>query len=711
MFPKATYNPMSMGFQYPGQQHHQQQSPSIYQSQYNGFNRQMQVPFQQAPLPPGQSLPRGQSLPASMRQHPPSNRQNPPPNRQNPPSNRQNPPPNSIYPPNLSQRYEQYEPSAVIQQYDYRHNYVPQGKRHHKHRNISSNGVTDQDLQPDREKSTKKKSKESHQNQSPALENHIKQDETTINDHQEEQSLPIENIPNVNQSEDHGVGVEQQQPQQQQQNSEEKKNRKSRSKKKNHHRHDHVETNNHDDNTYFQTQPSAFFAELPSHVKVHQQPLYTSYNQVYEESILRGDLYQKQAKRSTRLPPEAKQKLLPHEEDKKKPYPVVGYFQQQQQQQYNDARPPFSPYQPYTARPHFYGPTVPYNPRQAWSNINGNNMVDEQKIDRLRNHIQALEHELHKLQKKLYKATLHRNEVAIRGESHRIQHRSKREAIGSPRQTPVIVELNSTINDNVKEPSTTSSKIHRNRTESDHSSQQGQNHVQHTNEISEQNVTSFDNHVRSQSPDQYQIDSHERTYLNDNQILESEEKISLPKKSSREETAAQLAHAAAAHVNARQQFPPPPPPSSSQPKILHQTDVLPAQEQQIRGQIQCLPVNGNIHHSNDLQQQRNVANLNNNEFHINKDEPRNFESVEKILDAFERIYMKDRKTATTPVKVKYIPDEQHSICYHQRNKNNNNQYRSASPSSQTTTSSSSTWSNTSDEPSLGGLPQKMVIIE
>ncbi|CAF4531042.1 unnamed protein product, partial [Rotaria magnacalcarata] len=50
---------------------------------------------------------------------------------------------------------------------------------------------------------------------------------------------------------------------------------------------------------------------------VHRQPLYAGYTQAYEESIRRGDVSRKQAKRSTRLPPEVKQQLFPHEDDHK----------------------------------------------------------------------------------------------------------------------------------------------------------------------------------------------------------------------------------------------------------------------------------------------------------------------------------------------------------------------------------------------------------
>ena len=48
MFPTGVFNPVSMGFQYPGQQ----PTAKIYQSQYGGFNPQIPISFQQAPPPP-----------------------------------------------------------------------------------------------------------------------------------------------------------------------------------------------------------------------------------------------------------------------------------------------------------------------------------------------------------------------------------------------------------------------------------------------------------------------------------------------------------------------------------------------------------------------------------------------------------------------------------------------------------------------------------
>lgn len=91
-------------------------------------------------------------------------------------------------------------------------------------------------------------------------------------------------------------------------------------------------------------------------------------------------------------------------------------------------------------------------------------------------------------------------------------------------------------------------------------------------------------------------------------------------------------------------------------------------------------------YSND--QNPNFNQSNNNEL-LDNSEPRRNRSVEKILDAFERFYMKEGKSTTIPMKVKYIPEDSNTIPYRQRNTNNNNRHRSTSRSSQKSTSSSS----------------------
>lgn len=145
------------------------------------------------------------------------------------------------------------------------------------------------------------------------------------------------------------------------------------------------------------------------------------------------------------------------------------------------------------------------------------------------------------------------------------------------------------------------------------------------------------------------------------QISESDPK-SAPK-SAREETAAQLAHAAAAHVNARQQIPPPPP--------VQGQYVYP--QGGFRGPPPPhFPPAGNVHYPHDPYQQppqHNFNQSNNNELPDHNGERRHRRSADKILDAFERFYM--TKSTTAPMKVKYIPEDNHH-SHHQRNSNNNN---------------------------------------
>jgi hypothetical protein len=210
--------------------------------------------------------------------------------------------------------------------------------------------------------------------------------------------------------------------------------------------------------------------------------MYNGYNQAYEESLRRGDVYHKQAKRSTRLPPEVKQQLLPHEDDQQKKYPFSAY---PQQQTFPAIHPSFNPYQPYAPQPGFYGPPTPYNvPQPPWSTIGGIHGPAEHEIQRLRSHIHTLEGELHKLQKKLNQATLNHEGTT------RTHHRSKHEEVGSPRQTPVIVELNSTTAENHRESSSKKKHRHRNR-----SSQQGQNLGQQTGETNPDQTASNQQHI------------------------------------------------------------------------------------------------------------------------------------------------------------------------------------------------------------------------
>jgi hypothetical protein len=143
-------------------------------------------------------------------------------------------------------------------------------------------------------------------------------------------------------------------------------------------------------------------------------------------------------------------------------------------QPYGNIHQPYNPYQPYgppPTQPNYYAPApAPYNALQPWSNVGTVGGPAEQEIQRLRSHIHSLEGELHKLQRKLSKATITNPEAAGEqgGRSHR---RSKRDDTRSPRQTPVIVELNNTTGETVRE------RKHRHRTTSNTSSQQGGHHA------------------------------------------------------------------------------------------------------------------------------------------------------------------------------------------------------------------------------------------
>jgi hypothetical protein len=248
--------------------------------------------------------------------------------------------------------------------------------------------------------------------------------------------------------------------------------------------------------------------------------MYSGYNQAYEESVRRADDYRKQAQRSTRVPPENDQQQQQQQQQQFPFVPTQGY----PQQPFGGVRPPFNPYQPYGPQPGYYGPgpaapPASYNALQPWSNMGAvNNNPADKEIQRLRSHIHSLEGELQKLQKKLNKTTLQTNETSGQEEtnrSHREHRRSKRDGIGSPRQTPVIVELNNTTGETIRE---SSSKKHRHRTGSNTSSHQGPNlanqditsaHRSGETATGQEGISSVGN-ARSQSPNQQQIDPRER---------------------------------------------------------------------------------------------------------------------------------------------------------------------------------------------------------
>ena len=181
-----------------------------------------------------------------------------------------------------------------------------------------------------------------------------------------------------------------------------------------------------------------------------------------------------------------KQKLLPHEDDQPNPSSAPQGYSYAPAPAYPQAfpaiRPPFNPYQPYANQGGYFNPNpapTGYNSLQPWTNVAApTGPSSEQEIQRLRSHIHTLEGELHKLQRKLNKTniTSGNNEGSDQSGAHqheeksRSHRRSKRDEVGSPRQTPVIVELNSTP---AEAPVRTSSKKHRHRTASNTSSQQG----------------------------------------------------------------------------------------------------------------------------------------------------------------------------------------------------------------------------------------------
>jgi len=158
------------------------------------------------------------------------------------------------------------------------------------------------------------------------------------------------------------------------------------------------------------------------------------------------------------------------------------------------------------------GPT-PYNALQPWPNIGAIGGSAEQEIQRLRSHIHTLEGELHKLQRKLNKASL--NNEAAGGQGGLSQEDDTHSHRRSTRQTPVIVELNNATGEAHRE---TSSKKHRHRTASTTSSQQGQQQAQQNvqqNATSVQNktgpeVASITGVISGQNVNQQTSDAHER---------------------------------------------------------------------------------------------------------------------------------------------------------------------------------------------------------
>lgn len=185
--------------------------------------------------------------------------------------------------------------------------------------------------------------------------------------------------------------------------------------------------------------------------------------------------------------------------------------------------------------------------------------------------------------KKLNKATLNNTDAAAgvnQDESTRSHRRSKRDGVGSPRQTPVIVELN---NAKSERSHRTSSKKHRHRTGSTTSSQQGQSlaHQDASAQQSSGNTANIEGALITGA------------VLGQNARAAELDVKSVPTKDPREETAAQLAHAAATHVNNRQAtvgaaVPPAPQLQQVQPQP-HQVQPQPHQVQPQPPQVQPQP--------------------------------------------------------------------------------------------------------------------------
>ena len=508
MYPTAGFAAAPIGYAYPAQQ----AQTSLYQSQYAGvagFAQQLPPNFQQGP-----PAPRGQSLPASGRQYTP---------------------PSGPYAWPRPQAHDQYPPPAPSQNYDYQSRHVSKresshsplngvshrisigrlDKTHHKRRSVSPGGAGEPTLYSDKERrDASEGQKERSRSASPAAATRSKQDGAAESGQQQSQGAESSQA-------DGGKGAGGVARSEEEQAVGDHEKQRSISKKKKHSRRKSYDNYNtgqtqgvpydiNSNNPYQPAYPSQPYIqqgpgygdyqhELPPQLKVHRQPLYSGYNQAYEESIRRGDVFRKQAKRSTRLPPEVKQQLLPHEDDRKNqttpqiayPYGTVPGVPQQIQtapqptQPYPGIQPPYNAYQPYGTQPGYYGPAPvqnPYNAVQPWSNVGPTSSPADQEIQRLRTHIHTLEGELHKLQRKLTKTAITGNtqEKSDQGgrnqdQSVRSRRRSKRDDFASPRQTPVIVELNNTQGESVRE---SSSKKHRHRTASNTSAQQGPNPVQ-----------------------------------------------------------------------------------------------------------------------------------------------------------------------------------------------------------------------------------------
>ncbi|UJR22060.1 hypothetical protein I4U23_025128 [Adineta vaga] len=555
--------------------------------------------------------------------------------RSAPASSQPNPSANGPYAATPTRRNSKHSRQPPYQHHEYCNNHDSKCKRYHRRTCMSPNGAADQSLYSDEMKT----SEDLNRSPTPPSKSRLKPEETHANDHDSK----VHGFKPTNNDIPQGI--------EESQNFHDYNKRKSRSKRRGQQRNQ---------------QPQA---PSNSQKRSHQQPLFNSHYQIHEESSRRDDVYYKHSKRPSRV----------HHEDNHQVPLAPG------DRPYSSAYAPYSPYHP----SNYYQPGTHYQAQTTHApqpNTNGVNTSFEREIQRLRSHIHALENELHNLQKKIHKTTLHHVDTSTQDDFNLKKHRTKRHGNRSPRQTPVIVEINNGHGEHARDISP--KKQHNRRSSSHVNSHQGRSHhhLQHrqSSKVSERQHRVHYQKAPSQSPKPQENNPCDCACVTTNQVPEQEVKP-IPiqtAKQPREDTAAQLAqlaHAAAARVQARQLVPPPPP---VQHLFSHAQEVLPPQNQQLRD------LNG-PHPASINPPDLNLNQSNNNEIYTNVGERHN-RSAEKILDAFERFYKNIGRSSTTPVKVKYIPGE--TNCNHCQQRGINNipcaTGNGLSPSSSTSSSSS-----------------------
>ncbi|CAF1203786.1 unnamed protein product [Adineta steineri] len=652
MYP-GPFKPVPMGFQYPGQQ----PASSLYQSPYGAYNNY---------APPT----RERSVPASTKA---------------------NLPPTGPYAPTPTRRHSKHSRPTQCQHYDYNNtnqeSKCNSTKRYQRQPYTPPNGVADQSLYSDEVKT----SEELNRSPSPPSKSRLKPEDINNFDHEQKLNGYKHASGEIVQNGD------------ELRNSQDYNKRKSRSKRRAHHRHHHG------------PQPSSSQKRVTIYSKKNNEirmfvffknqhpPLYNSHYQSHEDSSRRDDAYYKQAKRPARATHIDERHAAGVVHPPERPYSSV-----------------YSPYSPYQQPPGYYTPAAHYNPpppvRQNPPDLNS---PFEREIQRLRNHIHALESELQNLQRKIHKTTLNHPDTATQDDYNFKKHRGKRHSMRSPRQTPVIVEINNGHGDNVRD---LSSKKRHHRAGSHVNSQRSkqqqpqlqpqpqppqapppqQQQLRHSSKVPERVVKLHNYKAPSQSPKEQEINVCDCACIVTNHIPIPEPDVKpIPiviAKQPREEAAvqlAQLAHAAAARVQARQHIPPPPP---VQHQHVQLPEPLPPQSQQM-----IRDLNGS--HPQKLMS----TDLNNNHNQLNNNEiynlgERNNRSAEKILDAFERFYKNIGRSSTSPVKVKYIPGE--ANCNHCQHRNINTNTNIQCPTGSRLSQSSSTTSSISERVVIQECKQK-----